>query len=186
MSGFQTAVMNLVREEINVGGALLDAVGAPMRRMRMTRGRCCEIPPPCWMPQPLDDCVSHTAECRSASLSLLVTNRSLQNRAVQITVSGTGANLVQVTPTSASIPPFDRAAFELIVNVPQNTANGVLVDVLVMVHGCRTFYFRWIVSVGTIGRSCCGEIEIDDGPDLVHHWYDHFYCPRPCPPSVKQ
>lgn len=186
MSALQRAVMNLVREEINVGAALIDAIGVPMGRKRGRSCKCCEVPPPCWMPQPLDDHVSHIAECRSASLSLLVTNRSTQSRAVQITVSGTGANLVQVTPAAASIHPFDRVTFDLQVNVPQNIASGVLVDVLVMVHGCRTFYFRWIVSVGTIGRSCCTEVEIDDGPDLVHHWYDHFYCPRPCPPPVKQ
>jgi len=24
------------------------------------------------------------------------------------------------------------------------------------------------------------DIEIEDCPDLIHHWYDHFYCPRPC------
>jgi hypothetical protein len=21
---------------------------------------------------------------------------------------------------------------------------------------------------------------VEDCPDLIHHWYDHFYCPRPC------
>jgi hypothetical protein len=135
MSALERAVMNLVREELNVGAALLDAIGAPMKRMRGRGGKCCEIPPPCWMPQPLDDHVSHTAECRSASLSLLVTNRSTQPRNVQITVSGTGANLVQVKPASSSIHPFDRGTFDLQVDVPQNTSSGVLVDVLVMVHG---------------------------------------------------
>ena len=25
------------------------------------------------------------------------------------------------------------------------------------------------------------ELTVEDCPDLVHHWYDHFYCPRPCP-----
>jgi hypothetical protein len=25
------------------------------------------------------------------------------------------------------------------------------------------------------------EVEIEDCPDLIHHWYDHFYCERPCP-----
>jgi hypothetical protein len=21
---------------------------------------------------------------------------------------------------------------------------------------------------------------VEDCPDLLHHWYDHFYCNRPC------
>ena len=25
-----------------------------------------------------------------------------------------------------------------------------------------------------------------DGPDNVLHWYDHFYCPRPCTNTVRQ
>jgi hypothetical protein len=23
-------------------------------------------------------------------------------------------------------------------------------------------------------------VEVEDCPDLIHHWYDHFYCDRPC------
>jgi hypothetical protein len=26
----------------------------------------------------------------------------------------------------------------------------------------------------------CNEVEINDCPDMIHHWYDHFYCHRHC------
>jgi hypothetical protein len=188
MSEVQKAVMNLVREQINLGSALFEAItGQPVSKLRtlipsprMAKG-CCEIPPPCWMPQPAGECVSHVAECKSASLDVVVSNTFVQSRHVIVHVSGKGANLVQVNPPSATIPPLDRQTFMLTVHVPQGTPDGVLVDVLVVVRGCKTHYLRWKVSVGTVGFCDCNEIEIDDGPDLIHHWYDHFYCPRPCP-----
>ena len=194
MSEVQKAVMNLIREEVNLGSALFEAItGQPVSKLRTLvppmpkRGReCCEIPPPCWMPQPAGDCVSHTGECKSASLDLVVNNTAIQPRPVSIHVSGTGAGLVQVTPPAATVPALDRRTFTLTVTVPQNTPNGILVDVLVLVKGCKTHYLHWKVSVGTVGFCDCSEIDIDDGPDLIHHWYDHFYCPRPCPNPAHQ
>jgi hypothetical protein len=185
--------MNLVRDEINLGSALFEALsGQPLSsitsklRPMGVKGRCCDIPAPCWMPQSLGECVSHTSECKSASLDLLVTNTFVLPRNISITISGTGASLVQVNPNGATIPALDHRTFTLSVQVPQNTASGPVVDVLVVIRGCRTYYLRWKVSVGTIGCCACSEIRIDDGPDLIHHWYDHFYCQRPCPNGAHQ
>jgi hypothetical protein len=29
-------------------------------------------------------------------------------------------------------------------------------------------------------QACCREVAVDDNPDYVLHWYDHFYLPRAC------
>jgi len=52
--------------------------------------------------------------------------------------------------------------------------------VLVWIRGCVDHVVRWTVKSSRRGSDCCHELEIDDCPDYVHHWYDHFYCPRPC------
>jgi len=39
---------------------------------------------------------------------------------------------------------------------------------------------RWTIKQTSRGGTCCHEVDIDDGPDYLHHWYDHFYCERPC------
>ena len=57
---------------------------------------------------------------------------------------------------------------------------GRPVEVLLWVVGCNTHYLRWIVEPADGISSSCHEVEIDDCPDFVHHWYDHFYCDRPC------
>lgn len=189
MSELQTAVMNLVREQINLGSAMFEAVtGQPLSRftaalsprMLPAAGCGCTIPPPCWLPQPLGECTSHTSDCKSAALDLAVTNTAPNPRRVSIRISGIAPG-VRVEPQEAVIEPFDTVTFRLSVDIPQKTPQGLYVNALVMIHGCKTHYLRWKVSVGTIGFSSCHEIAVDDGPDLIHHWYDHFYCPRPCP-----
>jgi hypothetical protein len=37
------------------------------------------------------------------------------------------------------------------------------------------------VRVGRLCGASCPEVEVDDCPDNIHHWYDHFYCERGCP-----
>jgi hypothetical protein len=50
----------------------------------------------------------------------------------------------------------------------------------VWIHGCVEHAVRWTVRVAGRGGDSCNELDIDDCPDYVHHWYDHFYCARPC------
>ncbi len=48
------------------------------------------------------------------------------------------------------------------------------------VRGCQLHFLRWTVVVASIGADTFYEVDVKDCPDHIHHWYDHFYCPRPC------
>jgi hypothetical protein len=69
----------------------------------------------------------------------------------------------------------------LSLEVPASAEVGERQKSVVWVRGCNTHYLRWTVEVARRGASRCRDVDIDDCPDLVHHWYDHFYCDRPCP-----
>ncbi len=181
------AVMNLVREEMNIASALFEAmVQEPLRALAPRGGRaahrnCCDIPPPCWMPQPLGAFATDTSQCGAASLDVTVTNGGPHPQTLTVEVTGTGAGAVTMQPSSLTLPPLQRGSFTLTVNAPKSGVNATLVDVLVLIRGCRSYYLYWTVGPGNGGRCACHRIAVDDGPDLIHHWYDHFYCQRRCP-----
>lgn len=139
----------------------------------------CHIPPPCWMPQPLGCCTSHISECKSATLRFVITNCSPTQRTISVTAQGLPN--VTITPVQVSLGPLERAKVEVVFPAPSGAATGTEYEGIVRVNGCRDWYLRWTVSIGTVGVDCAHEIKVDDCPDYLHHWYDHFYCPRPCP-----
>ena len=145
------------------------------------RAGCCTIPPPCWMPQPLGECTSHVAQCRTACIRFVVTNCDRIKRTVTAEVSGPAAAKVTLSPTSLALGPQERGTISACISIPDSAPVGEKTEHLIWLHGCKDWYFRWTVSVGTVGMDSCHEIEVCDCPDYVHHWYDHFYCARPCP-----
>jgi hypothetical protein len=145
---------------------------------RLTPKKACHIPPPCWMPQPLGDCTSHVSECKDAKLGILITNCGRTKQGVTVTVSGMPN--VSVSPASLSLESLERGRVKLTFTPPDDAPTGSTYEGLVRIHGCREWYMRWTVSIGTVGMECAHEIRVDDCPDYLHHWYDHFYCPRPC------
>jgi hypothetical protein len=46
--------------------------------------------------------------------------------------------------------------------------------------GAAGTVLRTDITVGTRSTCCAHDVSVCDGPDNVLHWYDHFYCPRPC------
>ena len=140
---------------------------------------CCDVPAPCWMPQALCDCASHVRPCSKATLRIVVTNCDPRTRRT-VSVVATGPH-VKVAPPQMVIDPLDRGVFEATVSVPDDAEKGKKLESVLRIRGCREHYFRWTVSIGTLGLDSCHEVEVEDCPDLIHHWYDHFYCPRPCP-----
>ena len=159
-------------------GITIPSPGDMMRTARARTGAsCCRIPPPCWMPQPLGECTSHVGQCKSACIRLVVTNCDRVGRVVRIHSSNTA---ITVTPSSLSLGPLERGTISVCIDIPPDAANGTRFESVIRIHGCKEYYLRWAVSVGTIGVDSCHEIAIDDCPDLVHHWYDHFYCARGC------
>jgi hypothetical protein len=146
-----------------------------------TRGGCCDIPPPCWMPRSLGSCTSHVTQCRTACVRFVITNCDRVKRTIAVQPSGAGADRVTVSPPTVALGPQERATVSACVSIPDDAKDGEKFETLLWVRGCKEYYFRWTVSVGTVGVDSCHEIEVCDCPDYVHHWYDHFYCVRPCP-----
>lgn len=182
------ALMALVRAQLDLSrglfesltGAKVPSLGDQVRKLGSKAAKSpCHIPPPCWMPQPLGECVSHVSDCGKACVRLVITNCDRVPRTIDVRVKG-AADLVTVSPASVTIDPMDCKEVELCLEVPRDTPKGHEYKSIVWVEGCKQHYLVWKVSVGTLGVDSCHEVEVEDCPDYVHHWYDHFYCVRPC------
>jgi hypothetical protein len=198
LGDLQSAVANLLNAQMRFGAELFESFTGQRvptlsdlsKAGRMLgrgaagcapRGGCCTIPPPCWMPQPLGECTSHVAQCKTACVRLLVTNCDRVQRTITVQATGAHAGQVTISPPSLTLGPMERATISACVAIPEDAKTGEKRESLLWVRGCKEHYLRWTVSVGTVGVDSCHEVEVCDCPDLVHHWYDHFYCARPCP-----
>ena len=164
----------------SMGGTLGGMLGASPTGCQPVRGTCA-IPAPCWMPKSLGECMSHVSPCRTACVRIVVTNCDRVRRTITARVAGTNAGKVTLSPPSLALEPQERGTISACVAVPEDAKGGERTETLLWVRGCKEYYLRWVVSVGTVGLSSCHEVEVCDCPDYVHHWYDHFYCVRPCP-----
>jgi hypothetical protein len=113
-----------------------------------------------------------------AVLRLHITNCGSTPRTV--TVEATNKKF-HAQPASVTIGPYDEQTVVVSFDVPANAPEGEEQKTLVWVRGCYVHYLHWTVGVTCKYASCCTDVDVEDCPDLVHHWYDHFYCERPCP-----
>ena len=139
----------------------------------------CEIPPPCWMPRPLCDVTSLGRPGDKASLCFVITNCSMSIRKIQVYTS-TKTSGLSFSATEVDLGPMQRGEIDASYVIPAPAPVGQEIELLLWVRGCRLHFLRWKIVVGLIGANTSHEVDVNDGPDLVHHWYDHFYCPRPC------
>ena len=139
----------------------------------------CEIPTPCWMPKPLGEVTTFVCAGATATVRMRVTNRSNQRREIAVDTQQSGIQLT-VNPPSLALGPMERGTITISGQVPANTNNGQEFESLVWVRGCNEYYLRWLIKTASRGTDCCHELDVNDCPDYIHHWYDHFYCPRPC------
>lgn len=142
-------------------------------------GCCCEIPTPCWLPERLPRVRSTACPGASAALLVEITNCGPTDRTFKIEADGNTPGL-KVEPGSLSLGPMETGRASVTLAIPAAAAIGEERDVLVWGRGCRDRVIPWTVTVARYGESCA-HVELEDGPDLLHHWYDHFYCERPCP-----
>jgi len=165
---------------------LADACGsldlAPVMRASCTR---CEIPPACWLPRSLGEVRSLVCPGGRAVLRLRVTNCDMRGRRFEAAPTKTGV-AVTVTPTELALGAMQRGWFTATADLPADVKHGEQFELLLWVTGCNAYYLRWTIEAGAGASSCCHEITIDDCPDYVHHWYDHFYCARPCFATPKR
>lgn len=139
----------------------------------------CEIPPPCWMPQPLCEVESCGKPCNKITVQLVITNCSVVVRQISLSASPSVPDL-SFSATTVTLGPMERTTVEAVYTIPANFPPAG-VDLLLWIRGCKTYFLRWRIKPGLISANTCYEVEVKDCPDLIHHWYDHFYCPRPCP-----
>lgn len=138
----------------------------------------CEIPTPCWMPQPLGEVTSYVCEGGTATIRLRVTNCSMIPRKILVTVTP-GTAGVKISPPVVNLGPMERGMVAVSLTVAVGELCGEH-DVIIWLRGCQEHFLRWSVVVASRVVECCQVIEVEDCPDLIHHWYDHFYCDRPC------
>lgn len=169
------------------GSRAAGMMGQMMRGVapQLTRagGSCsCHIPQPCWMPKALGDVTCHVCPGGKVTLRIRVTNCAITRSEIRIAVE---SKEVKVEPPARVLNPMERGTFVLSVDVPATAHAGEEKEVLIWVVGCMNHYLRWTVKVAKRGADCCHEVSVDDCPDYVHHWYDHFYCLRPCQPRLR-
>jgi hypothetical protein len=169
------AVGGLFGQGTKMGMELLDSVKLPLPRRR---GCSCEIPPPCWEPQPIGDVTTRACPGNKAVLRLHIDNCGSSGRTVAVDATN---KEIDVSPASVTIGPYEEETVVVSLDVPASAPGGEREKAVVWVRGCYLHYLRWTVEVTCKDASCCSDVTVEDCPDLVHHWYDHFYCPRPCP-----
>jgi len=143
-------------------------------------GDCaCHIPPPCWMPRNLRQVVSCGVVGDEASLTFTITNESMAARSIQIFTTTPMAGL-SLTSTTVNLAAMARTEVTITYTIPAGTTADPGIEILLWILGCRLHFQRWIVKLGTISADTDQEVWVKDGPENLHHWYDHFYCPHPC------
>lgn len=140
--------------------------------------RTCVVPPPCWMPKTLGDMVSVACGCDTVRVRIEVTNCDRVARAYSIRADGLDG--VKVSPATVVLNPMRRATFEATFKVPEDVKDGAEFETLIWIDGCHEHVLRWTIIAGRSGLESTHELKLSDCPDFRHHWYDHFYCDRPC------
>jgi hypothetical protein len=149
-------------------------------------GGCCscEIPPPCWMPRPLCEVVSYGKAGNAASITFVITNHSMTTRVISISTT-TSLTGLAFSAHQLTLGPMQRGSIKVTYTIPPTLASGPGQEILLWIHGCRLHFLRWTVKPGPVSGDTNYEVCVNDGPENLHHWYDHFYCPHPCLPDQK-
>jgi hypothetical protein len=171
LAGGARAVGDLALEGARIGAEVVSRL-----RPRTSHTCGCEIPPPCWTPISLGSVRSPVCPGGKAVVRLRVTNCGFTPQAVHVSANDTA---VSVDPASLTFGPLDQATFILTRELPATAARDDRHPILVAVRGSRDYFFRWTVESSGRNARCSSDLAVDDCPDLIHHWYDHFYCERP-------
>lgn len=188
MDGIEKALTSLFNAQLLLGKELFKLAGSAtsmLQGIKLPKGRnCCEVPEPCWMPISLGEISCKLRAGDSGTVCLVVTNGDFQRHTYQFSATGKSAAAVSFSTESASLGPKERIAVAVTFTVPKDNqaedCNCVDHEVLIWVRGCRNHYLRWTVNEAASAGPCCEEIVVNDVPDYVLHWYDHFYMQRPC------
>jgi hypothetical protein len=181
------AIGQVIRAEVELGQTLVRSLagatgcsaGDSMMGLSRRLGSSCEIPSPCWAPQYLGDFTCTVSPRESATFELQLENRTLETRPFKVGVAGY-ENVVVTPGPEVNVPALQRQTVRIAATIPQTAKVGESLDLTVVVIGCRIYYLHWNLRACAFGLNPHHRIVIKDGPDNIHHWYDHFYAVRPC------
>ncbi len=166
-------IAKLLQLPVQLASAVLDGV-----QQRSSGG--CAIPAPCWEPRHAGDCALRLRPGQKAVISVHVTNCGWSRQIVTVTGLGRLAGWLSLSPTALLLDPQERATFAVLLKVPDDIPIGQRLSGPLLLRGCRDHFVRLDVTTSDCGGEAACDVAIDDCADNVHHWYDHFYCPRPC------
>lgn len=179
------SMSDIMFRQMDLTGEIVDSLAGTAQRFlsSLTAGQssCCDIPEPCWMPKYLGEYHCKLCPDSTGVIEITVTNTDFQPRNFTVAAAGPDAGRVSLSPNSFALGPKERltvrAKFDAKVD---DTVHCAEFEALIWVVGCNSHFLRWTVEVGKSERACCYHVEVFDQPDYQHHWYDHFYCFRPC------
>jgi len=170
-----------------LGDALAALLDAPIKLAGAMSGGLvgrlspgCEIPPPCWEPRLAGTCSVQLPPGSKATIRVHVMNCGWTRQVVMITATGRLAGIVKLEPTTLLIEPQSQATFLVSAHLPDKVKPGEVFQGALLVRGCLDHFARVTVRAAECAAATCCDIYVQDCPDHIHHWYDHFYCPRPC------
>lgn len=167
----------VLRESAQLGADLLRSI-MPAPPRPSTHPCSCEIPPACWLPVKAGDVESSACSGATATIRIRVTNCGATSRDVTLEVAGSPKE-VTISPATLHLEPMQHASSTISLPIADTADEGQRFEHLVWVRGCKSHFLRWTVRVGE-GGGHCPTASVEDCPDTVHHWYDHFYCHHPC------
>ncbi len=140
----------------------------------------CEIPAPCWEPRHAGTCRLEMTPGSAATVRVHVSNCGWSRQVVAITAMGKMAGWMTFSPTSLFLDPQEVATITVTVHLAPTASMGQRFAAPIIIRGCVDHFVRIELSVADCaGKSCC-DVAVSDCADNMHHWYDHFYCARPC------
>lgn len=199
LNGVDQALGHLINAQIKLGkealklmevglGSALDSV----KNMQLPKGAsCCDIPEPCWMPHNLGEICCHLSAGDVGEICFVITNEDFRPHDYTVVASGEDAGLVQVDKPQFTLGPKERRVVSARFKVPEKQRPEAEsccqcndYEAVIWVQGCHSHYLNWNINTCEKSKKCCHEVSVDDKPDYVHHWYDHFYVMRPCPGPI--
>jgi hypothetical protein len=135
-----------------------------------------EIPPPCWYPIAAGELCSYACPRAVVTLRVRVANCGPTSRLIR----SESADGVSMKPPKLTLAPMARGHVTATFKVPADAELGDEYERLVWIRGCQSHFVRWRIVTSVKDVDLHHELKVEDRPDPIHHWYDHFYCSHPC------
>jgi hypothetical protein len=129
------------------------------------------------MPKALGEVSCQLKPGGTGEVKLVVTNHDYRPHQVTAQSAGQNAGLVTIAPAQLALGPKERTTIVATFVAPKQPGTY---EAMLWVSVCSDHYLRWTIEVGERQNACCYVVTVDDEPDYVVHWYDHFYCQKPC------